>query len=47
VHVLDRFHIAAKMNKAPDEGRAGEARRLAQDGYEPVLKGTRCCVIEP
>src|SRR6516225_11096093 len=29
-----------------DEVRAGEARRLAQDGYEPVLKRTRWCVLK-
>ena len=34
------------MNKALDEMRAGEARRLAQDGYEPVLKRTRWCVLK-
>src|SRR5215471_18027104 len=41
VHILDRFHIVAKMNKALDE-----VRRLAQDGYEPVLKRTRWCVLK-
>jgi len=46
VHILDRFHIVAKMNKALDEVRAGEARRLAQDGYEPVLKRTLWCVLK-
>jgi transposase len=46
VNILDRFHIVAKMNKALDEVRAGEARRLAQDGYEPVLKRTRWCVLK-
>jgi transposase len=46
VHILDRFHVVAKMNKALDEVRAGEARRLAQDGYEPVLKRTRWCVLK-
>jgi transposase len=46
VHILDRFHIVAKMNKALDEVRAGEARRLAQDGYKPVLKRTRWCVLK-
>jgi len=29
VHVLDRFHIVAKLNKTIDEVRAGEARKLA------------------
>ena len=38
IHVLDQFHIMQKMNKAIDEVRAGEARQLKEDGYEPVLK---------
>ena len=35
IHVLDRFHIMQKMNKAIDEVRAGEARQMKEDGYEP------------
>ena len=27
LHILDRFHIVAKMNKALDQVRAGESRR--------------------
>jgi transposase len=46
LHVLDRFHIMAKMNKAIDEVRAGEARRLERDGYEPVLKHSRWCLLK-
>jgi transposase len=46
VHVLDRFHIMAKMNKAIDEVRAGEAKRLEGDGYEPVLKHSRWCLLK-
>ena len=46
VNILDRFHIVAKMNEALDDVRAAEARRLAQDGYEPVLKKTRWCVLK-
>src|ERR1700739_4060174 len=46
VNILDRFHIVPKMNDALDEVRAAEARRLAQDGYEPVLKRTRWCVLK-
>jgi len=41
IHVLDRFHIVAHMNKAIDEVRAGEARALKAKGYEPVLTRTR------
>jgi transposase len=46
IHILDRFHIVAKMNAALDQVRAAEARRLARDGYEPILKKTRWCVLK-
>ena len=46
VNILDRFHIVAKTNVSVDEVRAGEARRLVQDGFEPVLKKTRWCVLK-
>jgi transposase len=41
LHILDRFHIVAKMNKALDEVRAGESRRTLREGYMPVLKKPR------
>ena len=46
LNILDRFHIVAKMNEALDDVRAAEARRLAQDGYQPVLRKTRWCVLK-
>jgi transposase len=46
LHVLDRFHIVARMNKAIDEIRAAEARRLTEAGYEPVLKHSRWCLLK-
>jgi len=46
VHVLDRFHIMQKMNQAIDEVRAAEAKRLKADGYEPVLKHSRWCLLK-
>ena len=46
VHVLDRFHIMKKMNEAIDEVRREEARRLEEDGYEPVLKHSRWCLLK-
>jgi len=46
VHILDRFHIMQRMNKAIDEVRASEARQLKQDGYEPVLKGSRWLLLK-
>jgi len=41
LNVLDRFHIAAKMNKAIDEVRAQEVKALKAKGAEPVLKRSR------
>jgi transposase len=46
VHVLDRFHLMMHFSKAIDEIRAEEARRLKQDGYEPVLKHSRWCLLK-
>ena len=43
IHVLDRFHIVQKMNKAIDEVRAKEARKLKEAGAEPVLTHSRWC----
>ena len=34
------------MNAALDEVRAVEARRMIQDGYEPVLKKSRWCLLK-
>ena len=46
VHVLDRFHIMSNMNKAINEVRSKEVKRLKADGYEPVLKGMRYCLLK-
>lgn len=46
LNILDRFHIVAKMNKAIDEVRADESRRMVRDGYEPVLKKSRWCLLK-
>jgi transposase len=46
LHILDRFHIVAKMNKALDEIRAAESRKMAQEGHEPLLKKSRWCVLK-
>ena len=46
IHVLDRFHIVAKVNKAVDEVRASEARELSRRGFQPVLKHTRWCFLK-
>ena len=46
LHILDRFHIVTQMNKALDQVRAGEARRMAREGHEPLLKKTSWCVLK-
>ena len=46
IHVLDRFHIMAHMNKAITQVRAQEAKRLKANGYEPYLKGMRYCLLK-
>ena len=46
LHILDRFHIEAKMNKALDEVRAGESRRMAMEGRTPVLKKSRWLLLK-
>lgn len=46
LNILDRFHIVAKMNEAVNDVRAAESRKLAQDGFEPVLAKSRWCVLK-
>jgi transposase len=46
IHILDRFHIMQKLNKAIDEVRASESKQLKTDGYEPVLKHSRWCLLK-
>ena len=46
LHILDRFHIVAHMNKALDEVRAAEARKMYAAGHEPLLKKTRWCLLK-
>ena len=46
VHVLDRFHVMQQFGKALDEIRAEEPRQLKRDGYEPVLKHSRWCLLK-
>ena len=45
VHVLDRFHIVANLNKALDKVRADESRKIAAAGYEPVLTKTKWLLL--
>ena len=46
LHVLDRFHIVKKLQEAVDDVRAAEAKQMALDGYEPILKKTRWCLLK-
>jgi transposase len=46
LHILDRFHIVAKMNEALDDVRAAESRKMAQEDHAPLLKKSRWCVLK-
>lgn len=46
VHVLDRFHVMQRINKAINDVRAAEVKQLEQDGYEPVLTGSRWVLLK-
>lgn len=46
LNILDRFHIAKHLNQAIDEVRRKEAKQMAADGYEPVLKRSRWCFLK-
>ena len=46
LNILDRFHMVPKLNKALDEVRAGDARRMVREGYEPLLKSKRWCLLK-
>lgn len=46
IHILDRFHIVAHMNKSIDKVRAAEAKELERKGYVPVLKNSRWLLLK-
>jgi transposase len=46
VHILDRYHLVANLNKAIDLVRATEAKRLQAEGYEAHLHHTRWCFLK-
>jgi len=46
INVLDRFHIMQKFGKAIDKVRAEEARRLKEEGKNPVLAKSRWCFLK-
>jgi transposase len=46
LHILDRFHIVAKMNNALDEVRTDETRRMKREGRDPVLKKSRWLLLK-
>ena len=46
INILDRFHIMAHVNKAIDEVRAQEAKKLRATGYEPVLTKSRWLLLK-
>ena len=45
LHILDRFHIVANMNKALDHVRAEETSRMKREGRAPVLTKSRWLLL--
>ncbi len=46
VIILDRFHIMKHFNEAIDTMWRQEARQLAKDGHEEILKHARWCLLK-
>jgi transposase len=46
VHILDRFHIMANLNKALDQVRAEEMRALRAKGQGAILSHSRWCLLK-
>lgn len=46
IHILDRFHIVSMLNKAIDKVRSTEQRKMLAEGYEPILKKSRWCLLK-
>jgi transposase len=46
VHVLDRYHIVARLNKALDQVRAGEHKQMKQDDFDPILTKARWLLLK-
>ena len=46
LHVLDKFHIVANLNKAVDETRRREAAEFRRHGEDVTLKNTRWCLLK-
>jgi transposase len=46
LQVLDRFHVVLNLNKAVDQVRAQEVKKLKQKGQEPILTHSRWCVLK-
>lgn len=46
LHILDRFHIMARINKGIEETRRQEVRRLRAEGAEPILTRMRWILLK-
>lgn len=46
MHIIDRFHLVANLNKALNQVRAGEARNATRKGWRVALKHTRWCFLK-
>ena len=45
MHVLDRFHVVQHLNKAVDQVRASEHKKLIKDSHNSVLIKSRWLLL--
>ena len=46
LHIIDRFHVMTYFGRAIDKIRVAEAKELKTKGGEPVLTGSRWCLLK-
>ena len=46
IHILDKFHIVANLHQAVDQVRREETSQMAKEGYEPILKKRKDCLLK-
>ncbi|MCC6933036.1 MAG: transposase [Deltaproteobacteria bacterium] len=47
IHILDRFHITANLNKALDKVQAAEVKALKPHGHEELKSASGCLLKKP
>ena len=46
LNILDKYHIVAKLHEAVDQVRRDESAQMHKEGYDPILKKSRYCLLK-